>query len=58
MGFQNFVVGNKIPLPPKKNTTPIVLLMILTFFRQCKYSCTNENSLRDGDTSQSTCNPL
>ena len=32
--------------------------MILYFFRQCNYKCTIENSVRDGDTSPSTSNPL
>ena len=32
--------------------------MILDFFRQCNYKCTKENSVRDGDTSPSTSNPI
>ena len=30
----------------------------LSFFRQCNYKCTKENSVRDDDTSPSTCNPV
>ena len=32
--------------------------MILTFFRQCNYKCTKDNSVRDGDTSPSTSNSI
>ena len=37
---------------------PIVILYDTSFFRQCNYKCTKENSVRDGDTSQCTSNPV
>ena len=33
---------------------PIAILNGTSFFRQCNDTCTKENSMRDGDTSQST----
>ena len=37
---------------------PIAILNGTSFFRQCNYKCTKENSVGDGDTSQSTSNPV
>ena len=37
---------------------PIVILNDTSFFRQCNYKCSKENSVRDGNTSQCTSNPV
>ena len=37
---------------------PIVILNYTSFFRRCNYKYTKENSVRDGDTSQCTSNPV
>ena len=37
---------------------PIVTLNDTSFFQQCSYKCTKENSVRDGDTSQCSSNPV